>query len=94
MLTIPVTPHTACHYGFLKANIFRLHPPHSTRQNHPERCIDRVTGAELGIDENDLWIAAQAIERNLILVTNDEMLRIREVAGGLLDVEDWTRPYN
>lgn len=93
--TIPVTRHTAMHYGVLKAELFRQNPPASRRENHPERCIDRVTGAELGIDENDLWIAAQAIEHNLVLVTNDEMLRIREAAGAAgnaLDVEDWTQP--
>ena len=47
---------------------------------------------ELGIDENDLWIAAQAIEHNLVLVTNDEMKRIKHVAGPVLDIEDWTEP--
>src|SRR5207249_4222997 len=90
-LPIPVTRHTRMHYGMLKARLFRAYPPQHQGQNHPERCFDRVTGAELGIDENDLWIAAQAIERNLILVTNDEMLRIREVADAL-DVENWTQP--
>jgi predicted nucleic acid-binding protein len=33
---------------------------------------DRVTGQLLQIDENDLWIAAQAIERNLVVVTCDQ----------------------
>lgn len=55
-------------------------------------CFDPVTAKELGIDENDLWIAAQSIEHNLILVSNDKMARIREVAGPVLDVEDWTKP--
>lgn len=32
---------------------------------------DRVTGQHLQIDENDLWIAAQAVERNLVVVTLD-----------------------
>lgn len=32
---------------------------------------DRVTGQQLQIDENDLWIAAQAVERNLVVVTGD-----------------------
>ncbi|WP_375458949.1 PIN domain-containing protein [uncultured Enterovirga sp.] len=31
----------------------------------------RVTGQHLQIDENDLWIAAQAVERNLVVVTGD-----------------------
>lgn len=32
---------------------------------------DRVTGQHLQIDENDLWIAAQAVERNLVVITGD-----------------------
>jgi predicted nucleic acid-binding protein len=36
-----------------------------------EEWTDRVTGQHLQIDENDLWIAAQAIERNLVVVTGD-----------------------
>lgn len=36
-----------------------------------EGWTDRVTGLLLQVDENDLWIAAQAIERNLVVVTAD-----------------------
>ncbi len=36
-----------------------------------EGWTDRVTGQLLQIDENDLWIAAQAVERNLVVVTSD-----------------------
>lgn len=88
---VSVERHTRVHYGDLKARLFNLDPERSRRLNHPERIIYRATGAELGIDENDLWMAAQAIEHNLILVTNDEMANIRLVAPEL-DVEDWTLP--
>lgn len=37
-----------------------------------EGWTDRVTGQLLKIDENDLWIAAQAVERNLVVVTSDQ----------------------
>lgn len=37
-----------------------------------EGWTDRVTSKMLQIDENDLWIAAQAIERNLVVVTGDQ----------------------
>jgi predicted nucleic acid-binding protein len=30
-----------------------------------------VSGQLLQIDENDLWIAAQALERNYVVVTSD-----------------------
>lgn len=36
-----------------------------------EGWADRVTSQLLQIDENDLWIAAQAVERNLVVVTSD-----------------------
>ena len=57
-----------------------------------EQLIDRFTWLELGSLENDLWIAAQAISRNLTLVTNDSnkgMKRIREAAGESLYIENW-----
>jgi tRNA(fMet)-specific endonuclease VapC len=37
-----------------------------------EGWTDWVTGQLLQIDENDLWIAAQAVERNLVVVTSDQ----------------------
>lgn len=36
-----------------------------------EGWTDRVTGQLLQIDENDLWLAAQAVERNFVVVTSD-----------------------
>ena len=36
-----------------------------------ESWTDRVSGQLLQIDENDLWIAAQAVERNLVVITSD-----------------------
>jgi predicted nucleic acid-binding protein len=45
----------------------------------------------LGIDENDLWLAAQAVARNLTLVTNDKIEKIREAANGSLYVENWAK---
>lgn len=37
-----------------------------------EGWTDRVTSELLQIDENDLWIAAQAVERNYLVVTSDQ----------------------
>lgn len=37
-----------------------------------EGWTDRVTGQKLQIDENDLWIAAQALERNYVVLTSDQ----------------------
>lgn len=81
---------TALVYGDLRARLFEKFAPKNRRRKglRPEELVDPVTAKELGIQENDLWIAAQAIERNLILVTNDGMACIREVAPELR-VEDW-----
>jgi len=55
----------------------------------PCQLVDPVTSLELGIQENDIWIAAQAISRNLTLVTNDAMWRIRNIAGKSLHIDNW-----
>ena len=55
----------------------------------PKQLVDPMTSRELGIQENDLWIAAQALEYNLVLVTNNKMDRIRDVCEDL-QVENWT----
>lgn len=81
---------TSLVYGDLRARLFEKFAPKKRRRKglRPEELVDPVTAKELGIQENDLWIAAQAIERNLVLVTNDAMARIQEVASEL-KVEDW-----
>jgi predicted nucleic acid-binding protein len=83
---VPVTKHTGTYYGELKAKLFAKYQPASQHENHPELGIDQVTGAALGIDENDLWIASQSIEHNLILVTTDKLEKIKSVADGSLAV--------
>jgi predicted nucleic acid-binding protein len=42
------------------------------------------------VDENDVWIAAQAVESKFVLVTNDKLTRIRDAAAELdLRMENW-----
>jgi tRNA(fMet)-specific endonuclease VapC len=62
---------TATTYGELRARLFDKYAEKNKRttKRRPEQLIDPVTSLELGIQENDLWIAAQAISRNLTLVT-------------------------
>ena len=50
-----------------------------------ERTPDKL----LGIQENDLWLASQAMERDLVLVTGDRMKHIVEVAGQDLRTLKW-----
>ena len=89
---VDVTRHTSPIYGEIKASIFNRHAPKSKRSRRPEQCYDKATGLELGIDENDLWNAAQAIEHNLVLVSNDRMRHILDGAGNALKWEDWELP--
>ena len=44
-----------------------------------EGWTDRATGEKLQIDENDLWIAAQGLEKNFVVVTSDK--DIRDIVG-------------
>jgi len=90
--TVPIDKHIAKTYGELRARLFEEYAPNNKKRKglRPCQLVDPATSLELGIQENDLWIAAQAITRNLTLVTNDKLSRIREVAGDDLDVKNWT----
>jgi predicted nucleic acid-binding protein len=90
-MIVEVTRATAETYGDLRARLFEKFAPKTARRGlRPEQLSDPLTALALGIQENDLWIAAQAIERHFILVTNDQMRRIREIAPEPeLAVEDW-----
>ncbi len=87
---LDVSRSTTLVYGDLRARLFEKYAPGPKRKKglRPEELTCPATPKELGIQENDLWIAAQAIERNLVLVSNDAMKRIRAVAPELR-VEDW-----
>ncbi len=78
-----VSPTTRYCYADLIEGIWQRYPP-SSGHTRTERHL-----VELGVDINDIWIAAQAVEHNLILVTEDNMRPIKESAGRLLDVENW-----
>lgn len=48
-----------------------------------------MLGRKVNIDENDLWLVAQACERNLVFVTHDHMSRIAEIVGSDVTIELW-----
>jgi predicted nucleic acid-binding protein len=78
--------HTAEQYGRLRGRL-----KDKGRGNRgADELVDRLTWLEVGSMENDLWIAAQAITYDLILVTNDKLKLIREVVGDELHIENWT----
>jgi tRNA(fMet)-specific endonuclease VapC len=92
-LVLNVTSTTRTYSGALRARVFECFAPRKKRgkRSRAEELADPATGRELGVQENDLWIAAQALEHNLVLVTNDQLSRIREV-GGDLRIDNWTTP--
>ena len=89
-MVLNITKSTRIYYGSLRASVYEKYAPNEKRRRglRPEQLIDPVTSRELGIQENDLWIAAQALEYNLVLVTNDKMERIQDVCEDL-QVENW-----
>jgi tRNA(fMet)-specific endonuclease VapC len=90
ILFIPYQTNTIGYYGSIRARVFEKYAPREKRRRglRPEQLIDPVTSHELGIQENDLWLAAQAVEFNLVLVTNDAMQRLQDTCNELR-VENW-----
>jgi predicted nucleic acid-binding protein len=64
--------HTARAFGHVKSSVALQRVDIQRRiPRWVEAWSDRVTGQLLQIDENDLWIAAQAVERNFVVMTSD-----------------------
>jgi tRNA(fMet)-specific endonuclease VapC len=72
-------------YGELRAAVFRqFGPKERAKQRH-------TTISQLGFDDNDLWIAAIALQHELIVVSSDsDFARIAEVSP--LKHETWLTP--
>lgn len=83
------------HYAELRSRLFLKFAPKTERgvakSNFIGEWIDPITQKQLGVQENDVWIAAVAMTYNLTLVSSDKMERIREVAGSSLSYENWLR---
>ncbi len=67
----PIAETTRDSYAEIMERIWRANPPGSANV----RTQQHLSG--LGVDVNDVWIAAVALERNLILLTADAMDTIR-----------------
>jgi predicted nucleic acid-binding protein len=78
---VDVEHHTADEYAQLKSNLAVYYLPNQTkrfRKKYVEDWLDQFTGKALGIDDNDLWICAQARELNLTVIADDKMNRIKD----------------
>ncbi|BAY93497.1 MULTISPECIES: PIN domain-containing protein [unclassified Tolypothrix] len=73
---------TATIYGQLKAALFKQFAPKEKNKQRKTKITD------LGFDENDIWIAAIALQNNLTVVSRDsDFLRIQQVRTFTL--ESW-----
>lgn len=86
-LILDIDKHTIAPYSDLRAELFKTYSPRDRRGRltvkWPEDLFERTNAKILGVQENDIWIAAQAIQYNLILVTDDHMLRLVEVSKNM-----------
>jgi predicted nucleic acid-binding protein len=75
--SLPLTHHTSEAYAELKALLASKvqRPRKGKMRRWIEDWIDMGSGKRLQIDENDLWICAQAKERDLIVLTADDDIR-------------------
>lgn len=74
---LDVSHHTAAVYADLKAALARKYLAKASARSRPrwiEDWIDKTTGKMLQIDENDLWICAQAKERGFSVCTVDRRM--------------------
>ncbi len=73
---------TANTYGQLKAALFNQFAPKEKSKRRKTKIAD------LGFDENDLWIASIALQQNLTIVSADsDFQRIQQVRT--LSIESW-----
>jgi len=92
---LEVSRHAAEPYGAIRAQLVSKFPPPGGwgKKKRMENIYEPVAARELGIDENDLWLVAQSIERNLVLVSSDKMRRISDAVTRVYPtfrVEDWS----
>ena len=86
-----IDKHTAQVYGTLRAKLFNKYAPTVKRTQglRPEELKTPINSKELQIQENDLWLVAQAIVYNYTFVTRDNMHAIKSVAPRKFKCECW-----
>ncbi len=82
-------------YGEIRSRLFNKYAPGEMRKPkmRPEQLVDPVNSLNLQIQENDLWLCAQAVGHAMVLVSNDAMNPITKAAEGMsppLLVQNWT----
>ena len=94
---LPIDEHTAEPYSDIRANLFQKYSPKTNRGTmklkYVEDFVDSISGKQLGIQENDLWIVSLSVQYNLVLLTADQgsgMKRVVEAAYYHDRTEFWT----
>ena len=93
---LEIITHVAENYGEMKAWLMNKFSPHEirSRARRLKQLVDPDTVEELGVQENDVWIAAQAMTFNIVLVTHDHkgcFGKLQKKFAPELQVEDWAR---
>jgi predicted nucleic acid-binding protein len=78
----PIETTTRDSYADIMERIWRAYPPASGRIETQRHLSD------LGVDVNDVWIAAVALEHGLILLTTDRMDTIRNCIPEVV-IDNW-----
>lgn len=71
--SVPVSHYTESYYGQIIGRIWKHTPPANASISTDAHLV------ALGVNINDVWIAASAWERGLILLTTDKMACIRAI---------------
>jgi tRNA(fMet)-specific endonuclease VapC len=78
-----IDKHTTEPYSDIRAALFAEYGDRDRegkmKKRRPETLVDKTTSAQLQIQENDLWMAAIAVQYNMALVSDDKMERIKKV---------------
>jgi len=93
---LEITTHVSDPYGQLKAWLFNKFSDKKkrTKAERAKQSVYPASARELGAEENDIWIAAQAMTLNLVLVTHDSRGHFGELQrqfATTLRVENWTQ---
>ncbi|MEO1235521.1 MAG: PIN domain-containing protein [Planctomycetota bacterium] len=79
----PITETTRFYYGEIMESLWKQQPPRASKTTTDEHLVS------LGININDVWIAASSVEHNFVLVTQDRMQSIRDAVGDRLGFDCW-----
>ena len=75
-IVIDIDKHVGACYGDLRGKLFHKFAPRNkkgrARTKYVEEWLDPTTGKVLGVTENDVWIAALALEHEQSVVSRDD----------------------